>query len=365
MTMLLPLRLRRLVLATRVRRGAGAGRSLGGRVRRRSSSTVGGISDSLLATISMNYGNSGSTHDELVSNLRKNALIKSDEVERVMRLVDRAAFCAPGEELPYEDKPKPIGGSRGATITSPHMHAIALEALREPLLREGCRSLDLGSGSGYFTACAALMAPRALAYGVEHEPELVAFAENNVLHRCKAAQRVAVSGGIMFVVDDGQNLRSPVFWEQAQFDAIHAGCAMPSVPTWLVRLLRPGGRALVPVYCGDGDGGAAGEQDLTLVTRRDEADEEGERETVMRVVYSPILPPPVDEAARAAVEAEAARADADLAAAAARLREWHASFLAAEGRKPSAAEIVATPAFREHQVLKKLAERLRHEAAQK
>ena len=36
-------------------------------------------------------------------------------------------------------------------------HAHALELLEEHLTRDGARALDVGSGSGYLTACMALM----------------------------------------------------------------------------------------------------------------------------------------------------------------------------------------------------------------
>ena len=36
-------------------------------------------------------------------------------------------------------------------------HAHALELLEEQLTRDGARALDVGSGSGYLTACMALM----------------------------------------------------------------------------------------------------------------------------------------------------------------------------------------------------------------
>jgi len=52
----------------------------------------------------------------------------------------------------YIDSPQVIG--YGATISAPHMHAAALKEL-EPFILEkpSARILDVGSGSGYLTAC--------------------------------------------------------------------------------------------------------------------------------------------------------------------------------------------------------------------
>lgn len=41
-------------------------------------------------------------------------------------------------------------------MSAPHMHAHCLEVL-EPMLRPGARVLDVGSGTGYLTACMGFM----------------------------------------------------------------------------------------------------------------------------------------------------------------------------------------------------------------
>jgi protein-L-isoaspartate(D-aspartate) O-methyltransferase len=57
------------------------------------------------------------------------------------------------------------------TISAPHMHAHALEMLRDQLI-PGARVLDVGSGSGYLTACMArLVQPGGKVIGIEHIPE--------------------------------------------------------------------------------------------------------------------------------------------------------------------------------------------------
>ena len=68
-----------------------------------------------------------------------------------MLAVDRCFFSP---QDPYIDSPQSIG--YGVTISAPHMHAHALEILKDHL-KEGSKSLDVGSGSGYLTACMAIM----------------------------------------------------------------------------------------------------------------------------------------------------------------------------------------------------------------
>lgn len=68
-----------------------------------------------------------------------------------MLSVDRAKYC---KNNPYMDAPQGIGYN--VTISAPHMHAHVLELLKDHL-NDGERALDVGSGSGYLTACMAIM----------------------------------------------------------------------------------------------------------------------------------------------------------------------------------------------------------------
>lgn len=60
------------------------------------------------------------------------------------------------------------------------MHAICLELL-EPHLRPGARVLDVGSGSGYLTACMGkIVGPQGFVLGVEKVPELVNKSQDSI-----------------------------------------------------------------------------------------------------------------------------------------------------------------------------------------
>lgn len=59
-------------------------------------------------------------------------------------------------------------------------HAHALESLKDQLIA-GEKALDVGSGSGYLTACMAFMVGETgRVVGIEHIPELVTMATKNI-----------------------------------------------------------------------------------------------------------------------------------------------------------------------------------------
>jgi hypothetical protein len=93
-----------------------------------------------ISSTGMEWFSHGVNNNDLVSQLKSGRIIKSDEVESAMRKVDRGNFCS---HHPYQDSPQYIG--YGVTISAPHMHAHALEMLKDKLV-EGASVLDVGSG---------------------------------------------------------------------------------------------------------------------------------------------------------------------------------------------------------------------------
>ncbi|KAK6148255.1 hypothetical protein DH2020_019167 [Rehmannia glutinosa] len=149
---------------------------------------------------------------EMVEHLLRCGVISSKKVAEVMDTIDRALFVPDGAP-PYDDSPMQIGYN--ATISAPHMHATCLE-LMENYLKPGMHVLDVGSGTGYLTACFAVMVgPQGRAVGVEH-------------------------------IRNWLNLQQG--WpEFAPYDAIHVGAAAPEIPPALIEQLKPGGRLVIPV----------------------------------------------------------------------------------------------------------------------
>ncbi|KAJ3681189.1 hypothetical protein LUZ60_015678 [Juncus effusus] len=175
----------------------------------------------------------------LVSQLQRHGIIRKSRVADVMSTIDRGLFVPAGSAEAYYDSPMSIGFN--ATISAPHMHAACLELL-EGNLRPGTRALDVGSGTGYLTACFALMVgPQGKAVGVEHIPELVSFSIENI--KKSAAAPLLNDGSLSIHNTDGRE-----GWaELAPYDAIHVGAAAPEIPQALIDQLKPGGRMVIPV----------------------------------------------------------------------------------------------------------------------
>ncbi|XP_050377834.1 protein-L-isoaspartate O-methyltransferase 1-like [Argentina anserina] len=179
-------------------------------------------------------------HDSkaMVEGLKSYGVISSSKVAEVMWSIDRALFVPEGSSA-YDDSPMSIGYN--ATISAPHMHATCLQLL-EKNLQPDMHALDVGSGTGYLTACFALMVgPKGRAVGVEHIPELVSSSIENI--QKSAVAPLLKEGSLSVHVGDGR-LGWPEF---APYDAIHVGAAAPEIPQSLIDQLKPGGRMVIPV----------------------------------------------------------------------------------------------------------------------
>ncbi|KAM3717292.1 Protein-L-isoaspartate(D-aspartate) O-methyltransferase [Dirofilaria immitis] len=183
----------------------------------------------------MAWMSGGDSNVDLVNNLQNNNLFKDGRVRDAMLKVDRGDFTS---IMPYGDHPVSIG--YGATISAPHMHASSLELLKDHL-KEGDRALDVGSGSGYLTACMAIMVGRTgKVVGIDHIQALVDDSKRNIK---KHHEDLLTDRRIILVKGDGRK----GYEKEAPYTAIHVGAAAPEIPTELIKQLAKGGRMLIPV----------------------------------------------------------------------------------------------------------------------
>ena len=122
-------------------------------------------------------------------------------------------------ESPYADCPQPIGWN--TTISAPGMHAETLRHLIDKLISASC-ILDIGTGSGFMTACMAQLAPdNAVVYGVDHIKEINDFARRNIMSICP---HLFKKKKIQLVTQDGRKgLRSYGERKSLEYDVIHVG----------------------------------------------------------------------------------------------------------------------------------------------
>jgi protein-L-isoaspartate(D-aspartate) O-methyltransferase len=150
------------------------------------------------------------------------------EVLDLVATVKREAFVPPAyRNLAFADLEIPLGD--GQTMWPPKLEARVLQELK---LSRGESVLEIGTGSGYFTA---LLASRgALVTSVEIRPDFAASA------RAKLARH-----GIERVrVEVGDGARG---WGREQYDAIVLTGSTPVLPARFLEQLQPGGRVFAIV----------------------------------------------------------------------------------------------------------------------
>jgi protein-L-isoaspartate(D-aspartate) O-methyltransferase len=215
--------------------------------------------------------------EKMVDNLVKEGILRSEHCIRAMLTVKRHLFIWRGyEEYAYYDQPLPLG-STGQTISAPHMCAYMIESLN---LKVGDHVLEIGSGSGYHAALVAeCVAPSdedkekwGRVITIERVEELYHFAQESL-------ERAGYSDRVFCYLGDG-TLGYPPSDERELYDKILVTAAAPEIPPPLLKQLKRGGIAVVPV-------GGRFQQRLDRIVKR--MDGVVESETLTYCVFVPLL----------------------------------------------------------------------------
>ena len=200
----------------------------------------------------------------------KSGYISSEAMAEAVLRVPREEFMDSSyASYAYLDKPFPIPGDGGQTISAPYMYPIFYEPLS---LKEGDRVLEIGAGSGYGAALAGeLVGDSGLVVSVEINETTYRFAQADL-------ERTGY-GDIILVLGDG----SLGYEEEAPYDAICVTAACPEVPEPLVEQLGSPGKLMAPV----GSSYSVFGQDLVLMEK--DGDGITSMRTLMKVSYVPLI----------------------------------------------------------------------------
>ena len=219
-----------------------------------------------------------SSNKELIGSLVKQNYLTCPNLAKVMNSIDRADFV-PDEITQYSYLDRPLGIGHSVTISAPHMHAYALEMLKDQL-KTAKKTLDVGSGTGYLTlafAKAMLLAgtKEVKSYGIEHIPELV---KSSIVNIQKNHAELIDNKVVEIFEGDGRKGLE----EYGPYDCIHVGAAIyigQGVVEKLVDQLAVGGRLVAPVGT---------EQGQLFITYDRQKDGSVVKEEHLGVVYVPL-----------------------------------------------------------------------------
>ena len=131
------------------------------------------------------------------------------------------------QSLSYDDRPLPIGADQ--TISQPYIVALMAQALS---LKGTEILLEVGGGCGYSAAVYGCLVAKVDSY--EIVPELAEHAKSNI--EKAGSKNVDIFAGDATAIE-GEEL----------YDAISVAAAPTHIPKALVRLLKKGGRMVIPV----------------------------------------------------------------------------------------------------------------------
>ncbi|XP_034175728.1 protein-L-isoaspartate O-methyltransferase domain-containing protein 1 isoform X1 [Osmia lignaria lignaria] len=183
---------------------------------------------------------SGQNNDELVDDLMKSGYIRTKEVEKVFRAVDRADYVLPlHREIAYKD----IAWKHGNIhLSAPCIYSEVMEAL---FLEPGLSFLNLGSGTGYLSTMAGLiLSQHGTNHGIELHEDCLKYAYERLeefkqkslaLDEFDFCEPLFIQGNCLNVAPG------------RQYDRVYCGAACPEGHEGFIRqFVRVGGILVMP-----------------------------------------------------------------------------------------------------------------------
>lgn len=183
----------------------------------------------------------GLDNDDLIDNLLHAHYIKSPDIERVFRAVDRANYFLPEFQIDaYKDLAWKSGNIH---ISAPCIYCEVMEHLN---LAPGLSFLNVGSGTGYLSTMVGLiLGPYGINHGVEMYADVVQYAYEK-LEEFKKTSPAMDSFEFcepVFVKGNGLCLSSSVH----QYDRVYCGAACPeNHENYMKNLIKVGGVLVMP-----------------------------------------------------------------------------------------------------------------------
>lgn len=194
------------------------------------------MSNNQIETIDTTVETSHENH-KLVETLQVKGLLINTRVMKAMLSIDRGLFSLSAASYALNH----IRSIGYGAHTGPSTYEAKLLQYLEPHLTNGCKVLDIGSGTGYLTACIATMVqPNGKVIGIEHIPQLVLLSRETIE---KHYPNLLESGRVKLIVADGRF----GFANEAPYDLIFVEGLTRRVPQRLIDQLKPGGSIVVPI----------------------------------------------------------------------------------------------------------------------
>ena len=184
-----------------------------------------------------------------------------DRILGVIGRTQRERFVpAPYHDLAFADMEIPLAHDQ--RIMAPKVEGRLLQSLA---LRPEDAVLEVGTGSGFLTACLAKLTDTVLS--IDIFPEFTAEAEKKLDH--------ADFSNVELKTEDAFDMTAA-----AQFDAIAVTGSLPGFDDHFIRMLRPGGRLFIIV-------GRAPVMEALLITLHDDGN--WTRESLFETVVPPLI----------------------------------------------------------------------------